>query len=69
MMKKTKIRNSGWIGLNGVSEANRSDVVMKEAEKMGFVSPSDLVVIVHVSKQFSRSVNFMIACVPEVEAE
>jgi pyruvate kinase len=55
------------VGLHGVSEANRSAAAMKEAEKMGFVSAGDSVVIVYVSKQFGRSANFTIACVPEAE--
>lgn len=55
------------VGLNGVSEANRSAAAMKEAEKMGFVSAGESVVIVYADKKFGKSANFTIANVPETE--
>jgi len=52
------------IGLNEVSEANKSAAAMEEAEKMGFVSSGDSVVIVYVDEKFGRSANFTMAYVP-----
>jgi pyruvate kinase len=48
-----------------VAEGNKAVAAMKEAEKLGFVSKGDCVVVVHVDKQFGKSANFTIANVPE----
>lgn len=53
------------IGLHDIPESERTVAAMKEAEKMGFVSAGDSVVIVHIDRQFGRSANFSIANVPE----
>ena len=53
------------VGLQGISEAQRTHVAMKEAKNLGFIRQGDSVVMVYVDRQFGRSANFKIALVPE----
>lgn len=52
------------VGLSDVAEGDRARVAMQEAQALGYVSPGDSVVIVHVDKEFGRSANFKITEVP-----
>jgi len=54
------------VGLQGIAEADKVPVAIKEATNMGFCKPGDHVVVVHVERQaVSRSANFTISTVPE----
>jgi pyruvate kinase len=53
------------VGLNGVSEAKRTQVAMTEAVNLGYIKPGDSIVIVNVDKEYGRSANFKIVTVPK----
>ena len=53
------------VGLNGVSEAKRTQAAVAEAKHLGYLESGDSVVVVSVDKEHGRSANFKILCVPE----